>query len=88
MFCDQTPQMITEMIAAYQQGNLEQLGAIAHKLKPSIDNLNITSLKQLIRDIENISRDEPGNSSLSDLLNNVENIIINVVKTMKQEFPG
>lgn len=52
LFCMQTPPFVEEMINAYHNNDLKRMGDIAHKIKPSIDNLNIVSLKQIVRSIE------------------------------------
>ncbi|GGI23585.1 PAS domain S-box protein [Pedobacter mendelii] len=87
MFCEQTPITVKEMIDAYHANDLEQMGAIAHKLKSNIDNLNITSLQKIIRDIENIGRERLEDPSLPTALKDTETIILKVVNELKKEFP-
>lgn len=87
MFCDQTPVLVYEMIAAYDANDLEQMSAVAHKLKPTLDNLNISSLKQVIRNIELASKDNLKIYNLPDLLKSAERTLKQVVNQMKQEYP-
>lgn len=87
MFCEQTPLSVKEMIDAYHENDFEQMGAIAHKLKPSIDNLNITSLQKVIRDIETIGKEGLDGSSLPEALRNTEVTINKVTALLKEEFP-
>ncbi|RYD78754.1 MAG: PAS domain S-box protein, partial [Sphingobacteriales bacterium] len=87
MFCEQTPLTVKEMIAAYHAHDLEQMGAIAHKLKPSIDNLNIISLQKVIRNIETIGRERLEDPSLPTALRDTENTILKVTAMLKEEFP-
>ena len=74
-----TPQMIAEMKDAYHIGDLKKVGAIAHKIKPSIDNLNIMALKDLIRDIEQAGKDELSEPRLPEMLSEADQILNEVV---------
>jgi len=87
LFCDQSPQMIKEMLAAYQQRDFVSVAGIAHKIKPSIDNLNIKRLSPIIREIERIGKEDPENSKLSALLNEADDIMTLVVEQMRAEYP-
>lgn len=87
MFCEQTPITVKEMIDAYHANDLEQMGAIAHKLKPSIDNLNIVSLQKVIRDIEMIGREKLEDPSLPTSLRETENVINKVTELLREEYP-
>jgi PAS domain S-box-containing protein len=87
MFCEQTPITVKEMIDAYHANDLEQMGAIAHKLKPSIDNLNILSLQKVIREIEMIGREKLEDPSLPTFLRETENVINKVTELLREEYP-
>ncbi|RZL21286.1 MAG: Hpt domain-containing protein, partial [Pedobacter sp.] len=87
MFCEQTPLSVKEMIDAYHENDFEQMGAIAHKLKPSIDNLNISSLQKVIRNIETIGKEGLDGTSLPEALRNTEVTINKVTAMLKEEFP-
>ncbi len=56
MFIISTPTLWDELVQAYEQKNYLQLADIAHKLKASVDIMQINSLKQVIRDIEESGR--------------------------------
>jgi PAS domain S-box-containing protein len=86
IFCDQTPPMLREMTIAMYDNDLERMGAIAHRIKPSIDNLNINSLKQTIRTIEKMGYEKTNSPDLPDLLKEVDVIIERVLRKMKQEY--
>ncbi len=83
IFCDQTPPMLAEMTNAYYNNALEEMGAIAHKIKPSIDNLNINVLKQEIRNIENMGREKVHDPRLPEMLKNIETIVEQVIGKMR-----
>lgn len=83
LFCEQTPLLIKEMKTAWKEKNLTLMGSIAHKIKPSIDNLNIHSLKQVIRDIETAGKEQKETWNLEELLTLTENNIAAIVSDMQ-----
>ena len=83
IFCEQTPVLVREMIAARKENNLALMGAIAHKIKPSIDNLNIHSLKQVIRDIEAAGKEQKETGNLEEFLNQTQKTIAAIVSDMQ-----
>ncbi|WP_316832062.1 PAS domain S-box protein [Pedobacter aquatilis] len=87
MFCEQTPITVQEMIETYQAGDLEQMGAIAHKLKSNIDNLGIMPLQKVIRDVETLGRERINDVSIPASLQLIEDTISKVVTKLKEEFP-
>jgi PAS domain S-box-containing protein len=88
IFCEQTPIMIKDMEAAFLVNDLDKISKAAHQMKPSIDNLNIVSLKQLIRDIESSRQENVLNSMLAKKLEILKITIMNVINKLKTEYPG
>jgi PAS domain S-box-containing protein len=86
LFCDQSPKMVAEMLEAYQNKNYESIVSLAHKIKASVDNLQIKTLSPIIRDIERIGKEDPENAILAILLDDTSNIIEKVIKQMKLQF--
>jgi len=86
MFIEQTPVLMVEMSEKYQQGDFIAMGAIAHKVKPSIDNMGIVSLKETIREIEKIGKAGAANDTLPGLLEKVSNNMGQVVEALQNEF--
>jgi PAS domain S-box-containing protein len=85
LFCEQTPEMINQMKRAYTDKDLVKLGALAHKLKPSIDNLNIHSLKTVIRTIETMGKDNNDSPELPVLLKKLSTTLAEVITQIKGE---
>lgn len=52
LFIETTAGIINQMEAAINNKNWELIGSLAHKLKPTIDNMGITSLKEMVREVE------------------------------------
>lgn len=88
LFCDQTPPLVEEMIAAYKANDLQKMGSIAHKIKPTLDNLLINQLKEDIRTIENAGKENLALPNLNELLEKTNRIIEQVINKMKKDFPN
>ncbi|MEN9549010.1 MAG: Autoinducer 2 sensor kinase/phosphatase LuxQ [Bacteroidota bacterium] len=87
LFYLQVPLSVSEMKKAFEENELEKMGAIAHKIKPSIDNLYITSLKQIIRDIEKAGKENKQTPELSANIEFVHHTINTIVTQLQKEFP-
>jgi hypothetical protein len=88
IFCDQTPVMLKALLEAYYANDLEKMGEIAHKLKPSIDNLKIVPVMQAIRIIEKSGAGEVGGSNLKQILSETETTLANVIGLLREEYPA
>jgi len=87
LFCEQSPAMVEQIKEAYSNDKLEAMGAVAHKLKPSIDNLKIISLKQVIRSIEKAGKENNKTEEVASQIQLTEEVINKTIKKLKQEFP-
>ncbi len=79
LFIDQVPVSVNEMKEAFESQNLPKIKSIAHRIKPSIDNMGIISLKEKIRNIESIAGQGKGNEELKDLIDVLDNTISKVI---------
>jgi response regulator RpfG family c-di-GMP phosphodiesterase len=88
LFMDQTPPIVAEIMERFEAGDLATMGALAHKLKPSIDNLGIIDLKETIREIERAGKSATGNEKLPAHLQQLNNIMHIVIEELQKEFPA
>lgn len=88
IFCEQTPLMLRDIEAANLIHDLDRIRKIAHQMKPSIDNLNIVSIKQLVRDIENNTVDDLDSPAWAAKLETLKRTLLNVIANLKAEYPG
>jgi PAS domain S-box len=86
LFCDQAPVEVEKMMEAYHAKDIGEVGAIAHKLKPSIDNFNINILKEDIRFVERAGKEKEDSPELRDALQKVKNTVEQVIAQMRAEF--
>jgi hypothetical protein len=70
----------------YEAGDHPTMGALAHKLKPSIDNMGIITLKETIREIEKAGKGNSGSEKLPGHLHQLDSVMAQVVNSLKQEF--
>ncbi len=81
IFLQATPDSLSELNKCYQKNDLQGVSKLAHKLKSSVDIFSVTDIKQDIRRLENITRD---NVSLDEVPQLVENINAVLDKTLSQ----
>lgn len=86
IFVKNTPNLVQNMHVGLQMGDYDQIYSMAHQLKPSIDLLEIHDITQVIRNIEDCSRNRMDLDSLSDKIDQVDEILMEVVKQLKSEF--
>jgi HPt (histidine-containing phosphotransfer) domain-containing protein len=86
VFIDSTPPMVAEMIAALENEDKEQLSQTAHKLKSSIDTLNIESIKKDIRTIEYESKEAQNLLQFEPLVGKIKHTISQVELELKKQF--
>ena len=83
MFIQMAPESVDRMLTALAEDDLEDLGAAAHKVKPSIDMMGITTLKQKIRDLEQWGKHRTNVEKIPELLDDVIETLNNVVQQLR-----
>ncbi len=85
LFRQQVPQSVQDMKAALQENDFEKLRSIAHKIKPAVDNMGITSLYNVIRDIEKNAGEAPDVYLLTEQVTLTEQVIATVTVQLEDE---
>ncbi len=83
MFIDLTPEVIDRMKDGFASDDLEDMGAAAHKIKPSIDMMGIKVLYQKIRDLEQFGKNRQNMDQIPGLLNEVVSTLEAVIEQLK-----
>jgi PAS domain S-box-containing protein len=86
MFVEQTPVQVAQMELHYHHSDYKSMAAIAHKIRPSIDNMGIVSLKEAIREIERIGKTGLDADGLAGLLQQVSTVLRSVIESLQEEF--
>jgi len=86
MFLQVSPPILQEMNERLTQKQYELLGNLAHKMKPSIDILEIENLKDVIRSIEKFGKNNINTDQLNDLMDELNTTLQIVFKTLTVEI--
>jgi len=84
LFIEQTPVAIQEMISAYNSEDYMSVADIAHRIKPSIDNMGIITLKEPIREIEKFAEIYKNTGKLETLITEIDVVVRSVVRQLKK----
>ncbi|MBS1510963.1 MAG: PAS domain S-box protein [Bacteroidetes bacterium] len=84
LFIEQMPVALEEIKAAYLEKNFEAIKKIAHRIKPSIDNMGISTLKTEIREIESMATESNHNGRLVQLIQLLESTLTKVLEELKK----
>jgi HPt (histidine-containing phosphotransfer) domain-containing protein len=85
-FIELTPGLLNEMDICLKEKDWDKLKRIAHKIKPSIDFMGISSLWETIQKIEKYAGEEIYLELMPDLLSKTKRICFNVIEELKEEI--
>jgi len=86
LFIDTMPPAIDEIKTHLSNRDWNSLGAIAHKIKPSIDTMGIDILKEDIRSVERYGKEMTQLDELPALVDKVEQVIAKIIEDLKAEL--
>ncbi|MEZ0486665.1 PAS domain S-box protein [Fibrella aquatica] len=88
LFIEYGPAAVQEIKDAHMAGDFEKVRKTAHRIKPSIDNMGILSLKEAIRTIEKEAGNTLTNKELELLIAQLDTVItavVNELRTVQQQ---
>ena len=86
IFVTTIPQTAKDMIKACKDGQFEQAGKLAHKLKSTIDTMQIISLKEDIRTIEHNAKNGVSGDNILALAGKVSSVLDEIALALREEF--
>jgi CheY-like chemotaxis protein len=86
IFLEATPQDSAGLVEACECKNWDKVSKLAHKLKSTVDMLNMTSIKTDIRTIELDAKKEINLDNIRRLVQKVDKIIQTTAQQLKEEF--
>ncbi|TAH02926.1 MAG: PAS domain S-box protein [Sphingobacteriales bacterium] len=86
LFCDQSKTTIQELNQFIAEKNYLAIKGLAHKIKPSLESMGITSLANVIKRIELLAADDDKSHDLVPLISNFNNILSKVITDFENEF--
>lgn len=84
LFLDEVPAAVQSIRQAYTGHDLKKVQAVAHRIKPALDNLCIGSLKQEIRDLEQMAKEGKNGTRMEGLIQKLEDVIGRVAADMRK----
>ena len=85
LFLDQTPTMVVQMKLALEQNDLTTLCGLAHKMRPSLENLGIVSLKEVVKTMEKAVELRVTDQELKELLGIMDDTLGKVFQALRSE---
>jgi HPt (histidine-containing phosphotransfer) domain-containing protein len=86
LFLDTIPPALSEMNQHIADQNWPSLGAVAHKIKPSIDTMGIDLLREDIRTLEKNGKDSINLEEIPGLMSKVELVINRIFEQIREEM--
>jgi CheY-like chemotaxis protein/HPt (histidine-containing phosphotransfer) domain-containing protein len=86
LFIRTIPSSLLSMKKALNEQDYKTINAIAHRIKPSINDLGISQILSEIRQIEQLSLEMPDSKLLSQLIVKIEGVLNNVIDQLEKEI--
>lgn len=85
LFTDQAPASVSEIKTALEENDLPRIRAIAHRIKPSLDNMGINSFHNGIRELEKLAQEGGPIAEIARLVDEMDHIISEVLRQLKED---
>ncbi len=85
IFLQATPESLTELNNCFDKDDLDGVSKLAHKLKSSIDIFSIEEIKNDIRRMENLARENVNTDEIPALMENINNILNEAIEQVRLE---
>jgi CheY-like chemotaxis protein/HPt (histidine-containing phosphotransfer) domain-containing protein len=86
MFVEQIPVHLQDMLEKCEGQQYITVGEIAHRIKPTIDNMGIVASKTVIREIEKMGKANTDNGNMMALIKKVQADVGKAVEAIKKDF--
>ncbi len=87
LFVDNFPGYIQKMNDHFEKGDFESLKSLAHKIKPSLNDMGVMSIQQDILDLEHMEPSDNSSVDIKSLVDKVSSVLSLVVKQIiENEF--
>lgn len=85
IFLQATPESLNELNRCFQKNDLQGVSKLAHKLKSSVDIFAINDIKQDIRRLENITRDNVNLDEVPELVEKINKVLSEAISQVEKE---
>jgi len=83
---EQLPASMADMLAAFDASNFASIKSVAHHMKSTIDYMGIHILKNDIRRIEVLALENQHSEELTQLMQHLEQVVLDVTSALGKEF--
>ncbi|CCH02763.1 multi-sensor hybrid histidine kinase [Fibrella aestuarina BUZ 2] len=83
LFCTETPTTATQIRDACAAGDFKRVKYLAHRIKPSVDNMGVVAQVEVVRRIEELAQIGDDSDELRALVSSFDEAIHEVVKQMQ-----
>jgi len=82
------PESVSEMYEAFTRKDFTAIAAVAHRIKPAVDTMDIKIIKQMLDDIEEsvLHKDEP--LQLKEMIDSLKETVDRTVLQIKKTLEG
>lgn len=87
LFIRQLPADLKELRLSAKEGDWAKMRSLAHRMKPSLDNMGIDSMYGLIRELEAWPGSDPADPQLAEKLDSLETTVRDVVYSLQNPLP-
>ena len=85
IFLQATPESLNELNKCFEKNDLQGVSKLAHKLKSSVDIFAVKDIKQEIRRLENITRDNINLDEVPELVEKINQVLSTTLKQVEEE---
>jgi HPt (histidine-containing phosphotransfer) domain-containing protein len=86
LFIDTMPPAIQDLKTFMNNAQWNDMGAVAHKIKPSIDTMGIELLKEDIRAVEKYGKDSSNLDEIPAIVDKIDRVISQIINNLKSEL--
>lgn len=85
IFLQATPESLSELNKCFKKDDMQGVSKLAHKLKSSVDIFSVQDIKQDIRRLENITRDNINLDEVPELVDKINSILNAAIAQVEEE---
>lgn len=85
IFLQATPESLNELNKCYDKNDMQGVSKLSHKLKSSVDIFSVNDIKQDIRRLENITRENVSLDEVPTLVKRINDILGETIRQVEDE---
>lgn len=74
-FLEHTPGQLEELKSSFAGGDLSSMGGLAHKIKPNIDLFGVSAIREEIRMVESLGKENNNSPDLAGMIEKIDSVL-------------